>query len=279
MIRPWLPAISLALCLCTTASAQTTPAAAIAAAFSLTTSTSLPFPTTTLGAADANDFIVQGWSLSKGRIQNGADRIAFVADPFASTSTSTSASATPTPTKTSGGGGSPSGPQIISASGITVISTPASAAAPTPTPTGPVLAVTYPAHAFGSNSSGMQLENLWNASGGAAFDTVVLSYEVAFDAGFAFVKGGKMAGLRGGPDHVGCSGGAKPNGTDCFSARTMWRKEGAGEVYAYVPTPNGLCKDGGIICNSDFGTSIQRGSFSFLAGECVMKSLGFARPC
>lgn len=40
-------------------------------------------------------------------------------------------------------------------------------------------------------------------------------------------------------------------------------------VYAYIPTPNGLCKDDGIICNSDFGVSVQRGSFSFVAGQYV----------
>ncbi|EIN11822.1 hypothetical protein PUNSTDRAFT_142064 [Punctularia strigosozonata HHB-11173 SS5] len=249
---------AIALYLANSASAQTA-ASALASALSLTTSTSLPFPTATLGASDANTFIVQGWSLSKGRIQNGADRIAFVNDPFTSSITA-SASGTVTTSST------PSGPQIISASGVTVITSAVSPAA-TPTSTGPVLKVTYPANAFGSNSSGMQLENLWNTSDGSAFDSMVLSYEVAFDQGFEFVKGGKMAGLRGGQNHTGCSGGNKPNGTDCFSTRTMWRKGGAGEVYAYIPTPNGLCKDDDIICNSDFGTSIHRGSFSFLAGE------------
>lgn len=40
-------------------------------------------------------------------------------------------------------------------------------------------------------------------------------------------------------------------------------------VYAYIPTPNNLCSDNGITCNSDFGTSISRGSFGFESGRCV----------
>jgi hypothetical protein len=96
---------------------------------------------------------------------------------------------------------------------------------------------------------------------------MLLSYELAFDEGFDWVKGGKLPGLRGGPNPDGCSGGNEPNGTDCFSTRLMWRTNGAGEVYAYIPTPNGLCKESDIICNSDFGVSIQRGSFSFVSGQ------------
>lgn len=38
-------------------------------------------------------------------------------------------------------------------------------------------------------------------------------------------------------------------------------------VYAYIPTPNGLCKQSGIDCNDDFGISIKRGAFGFLAGS------------
>jgi len=96
---------------------------------------------------------------------------------------------------------------------------------------------------------------------------MLLSYELAFDTGFDWVKGGKLPGLRGGPNPDGCSGGNKPNGSDCFSTRIMWRTNGAGEVYAYIPTPNGLCNGKGILCNDEFGVSIQRGSFSFVSGQ------------
>lgn len=85
---------------------------------------------------------------------------------------------------------------------------------------------------------------------------MMLSYDVAFDANFAFNKGGKVAfnltlssllwnkpclylhhclgwfqlpGMRGGPDDRGCSGGSETDGTTCFSTRLMWRDGGAGE--------------------------------------------------
>lgn len=58
---------------------------------------------------------------------------------------------------------------------------------------------------------------------------MLLSYEVAFDKGFQWVKGGKLPGLRGGSDTSGCEGGAEPNGTDCWSTRLMWRTAGEGE--------------------------------------------------
>jgi hypothetical protein len=58
---------------------------------------------------------------------------------------------------------------------------------------------------------------------------MIISYEVAFDSGFDWVKGGKLPGLRGGPDPNNCSGGNQANGTNCFSSRLMWRTDGAGE--------------------------------------------------
>jgi len=211
------------------AQGRLTPAESVAGQYSLATSTSIPFPTATLSNSDATNFIQSNnaWSLSKGRIQNGANDTAFVTDPFPNT---------PTP-------------------GLAPIND-----------SGPVLQVTYPAGGLGP-TGGMQSYSLWNTSDGSSFNSMLLSYELAFDAGFDWVKGGKLPGLRGGPNPNGCSGGNEPNGTDCFSTRVMWRKNGAGEVYAYIPTPNGLCKDSGIICNSDFGVSVQRGSFTFASGQ------------
>lgn len=81
----------------------------------------------------------------------------------------------------------------------------------------------------------------------------------------SFNKGGKLPGLRGGSDPHGCSGGHYPEKGECFSARLMWREGGLGEVYAYVPKKGikNFCKKQGISCNSDYGTSLHRGSFSF----------------
>lgn len=200
------------------------PGASLASAYSLSTSTALPFPTATLGSADTQAFLVSNWGLNRGRVQNGGDDLAFVADPF--------------PNST------------ISASN----------------PSDPVLRVTYPQGSYSHNTGGAQFYSMWNATGDP-FLTAVLSYEIAFDTNFDWVLGGKLPGLRGGPLATECSGGNQPTKEDqCFSARLMWRRGGAGEVYAYIPTKNGICRDSDIDCNNDFGTSIGRGSFSFAFG-------------
>lgn len=68
---------------------------------------------------------------------------------------------------------------------------------------------------------------LWNTSGDP-WESMMVSYEVAFDKGFEWVKGGKLPGLRGGSPN-GCSGGNQADGTSCFSTRMMWRTSGQGE--------------------------------------------------
>lgn len=99
----------------------------------------------------------------------------------------------------------------------------------TTAPSGPVLQVTYPAGSFSHDTGGAQFYSLWNTSDGSTFNSVLLTYEVAFDADFDWVKGGKLPGLRGGPDVDGCSGGDAALGQNCFSSRLMWRASGAGE--------------------------------------------------
>jgi hypothetical protein len=210
-------------------SAAQIAADSVASQYSLSTSTSLPFPTATQSTTDAQSFIVSQWSLSKGHIQNGPGDLEFVNDPFPNT--------------------------------------PIPALASTTNTSSPVLEITYPQGGFSSDSSGAQLYQLWNATGGQVFQSMMVSYDIAFDSGFNWVKGGKLPGLRGGPNSTGCSGGSEPNGMDCFSARIMWRTNGKGEVYAYVPTPNKFCSEDGIICNSDFGISVQRGAFTLASGQ------------
>jgi hypothetical protein len=82
-------------------------------------------------------------------------------------------------------------------------------------------------------------------------DSLRLSYYVRFTNEFDFVKGGKLPGLFGGS---ATSGGEKPDGTNGFSTRFMWRRDGQGEVYAYLPT------------SSKYGTSIGRGQWYFTPG-------------
>jgi len=100
---------------------------------------------------------------------------------------------------------------------------------PTSAGSGPVLQVTYEAGSFSHDTGGAQLYSLWNTSDGSPFQSMMLAYDVAFDSGYDWVKGGKLPGLRGGPNLTGCDGGSQPNGTDCFSTRLMWRTNGLGE--------------------------------------------------
>jgi len=127
----------------------------------------------------------------------------------------------------------------------------------------PVFTVDYPAGSYSGGTGGTEFSTYFNESG-TPFGTVLLSYEVAFDSNFNWVKGGKLPGLRGG-DLSGCSGGAYSS--SCFSMRLMWRTGGEGEAYAYIPTTSGLCSSSGALCNQDgYGTSLDRGSYSFVSG-------------
>lgn len=86
----------------------------------------------------------------------------------------------------------------------------------------------------------------------APVDSLHLRYYVRFPEGFDYVKGGKLPGLFGGT----VTGGRRsPDGTDGFSTRLMWRRGGAGEVYAYLATSRGE------------GTSLGRGAWHFRPGD------------
>jgi hypothetical protein len=123
---------------------------------------------------------------------------------------------------------------------------------------GPVLRVRYPA----DSASHRAAADGASAGGAQAYLTVRsgpleeawLSYDLRFQTGFDFVKGGKLPGLYGG---TVTSGQHIPDGTDDFSTRYMWRTAGEGEVYAYLPT------------SQTHGTSIGRGSWTFPAGRWV----------
>ncbi|KAI9481607.1 MAG: hypothetical protein EXX96DRAFT_608284 [Benjaminiella poitrasii] len=98
--------------------------------------------------------------------------------------------------------------------------------------------------------------------------TVVFQYSVYFPKGFKFVRGGKLPGLFGG--HGECTGGE--DSKTCFSTRIMWRDEGEGEIYAYLPQStqrSDLCDNKVNICNPDYGFSLGRGSFKFTTGKWI----------
>ncbi|KAI5116822.1 hypothetical protein M0805_002880 [Coniferiporia weirii] len=98
---------------------------------------------------------------------------------------------------------------------------------------------------------------------------VVFGYSVMFEDGFEFNKGGKLPGAFGGDgsEAFGCSGGRQDARSNCFDGRFMWRAEGAGELYTYLPltTANSVAQLAvpGTIANDDYGFSVGRGSFAF----------------
>jgi len=188
----------LALLSFSLAATQTGPEA-LASQYALTTSTSMPYPSATMSTTDTQALLVSQWSLGKGRIQDGPDNLAFVNDPF--------------PTK------------------------PPNVTPGTTSSTGPVLRVTYSEGSFSHDTGGAQLYTLWNTTDGSSFDTMMVTYELAFDAGFDWVKGGKLPGIRGGLNSTGCSGGNQADGQDCFSSRLMWRAGGAAEGALFAPHP------------------------------------------
>lgn len=94
---------------------------------------------------------------------------------------------------------------------------------------GKVLRVHYPEGAVGANRGGVQFK----CKLGATTDAACAEYRLKFQEGFDFVKGGKLPGLCGGQCNTG---GDKCSGTDGWSARYMWRRQGKAVVYLYDMT-------------------------------------------
>jgi hypothetical protein len=128
----------------------------------------------------------------------------------------------------------------------------------------------YPKGSYaGANIAGF----IFTADGGASVDLdnakeVELTYSVKFAEGFQFALGGKLPGLYGGDDpatSTQCTGGHHHD--YCWSGRLMWRDNGAGEFYGYLPSANknaSFCKGGA--CNLKFGTSLGTGKWSYKPG-------------
>ncbi|KAF7975433.1 hypothetical protein HWV62_9561 [Athelia sp. TMB] len=100
----------------------------------------------------------------------------------------------------------------------------------------------------------------------------LFSYKVMFEDGFEWVKGGKLPGAFGGVGDASyrCSGGRQDDRCKCFSLRLMWRANGRGEIYSYIPL-NQTNEDRMLEIplshkNPDFGFSVGRGAFSFPKG-------------
>ncbi|WVO24658.1 uncharacterized protein IAS62_006028 [Cryptococcus decagattii] len=127
------------------------------------------------------------------------------------------------------------------------------------------LQATYPAGSYGLSNSGFSFYTAGDHSGVEvdSASEVSLSYSVFFEEGFGFNRGGKMPGLYGGTslsEAKSCSGGRETDRESCFSARLMWRTEGAGEIYDYLPVSYTGTDDG-------YGESIDRGAFTWATGR------------
>ncbi|TDL16632.1 hypothetical protein BD410DRAFT_731150 [Rickenella mellea] len=103
---------------------------------------------------------------------------------------------------------------------------------------------------------------------------IIMGYSVLFQEGWEWAKGGKIPGAYGGIGDLayGCTGGRDEDRWSCFNLRMMWRSEGKGELYAYVPLDDDNIKTLSKIPpyshrNPDYGFSVGRGSFIFPSGR------------
>jgi len=90
------------------------------------------------------------------------------------------------------------------------------------------IAVLYPEGEYGTSQTGAQ----WKVMLDGSYEHIRLSYRLQFVTPFEFVRGGKLPGMIGGE---GNTGGGIPDGTDGWSARMMWRVDGAIVQYVYHP--------------------------------------------
>ncbi len=65
-------------------------------------------------------------------------------------------------------------------------------------------------------------------------------YDIRFGEGFEFVQGGKLPGLAPSEPTAGC----RAASADSWSARPMWRAEGAGQAYYYGQDRSNSCGEG-----------------------------------
>ena len=92
---------------------------------------------------------------------------------------------------------------------------------------------------------------------------ITFQYDIYFDPKFDWVKGGKLPGLYGGVK--GASGGTHlDNG---MSARIMWRRNGGGELYMYIPLAQDSSVTAIAIDDFPYGLCLGRNQFYFVKGQ------------
>lgn|GEM_PF-623921 len=120
------------------------------------------------------------------------------------------------------------------------------------------LRVSFPQGGVGPGNGGAQWMVDFAPFRGRTFERLYVSYRVRFRPGFDFVQGGKLPGLVGGAANTG---GDRPNGSDGWSGRMMWRREGAAVQYLYHPDQPGTYGE-------DLDWTVA-GAGGFTAGEWI----------
>ncbi|KAF8634310.1 hypothetical protein AX17_004262 [Amanita inopinata Kibby_2008] len=103
---------------------------------------------------------------------------------------------------------------------------------------------------------------------------VTFSYRFLLQHDWEWVKGGKLPGVFGGVGDLAyhCTGGRAETRTHCFDLRPMWRPNGVGELYVYLPvTPSNTRRLLAVPPKSyphasNYGVSVGRGAFHFKLG-------------
>ncbi|KAJ3219718.1 hypothetical protein HK099_004613 [Clydaea vesicula] len=129
-----------------------------------------------------------------------------------------------------------------------------------------VMRVEYGSGSFGSKSNGGQTFYAQPPVDWKNAKKVKFCYDIMFEKGFEFNSAGKVPGLWGGPAE-NCK-----DPSTCWSARFMWRHQGAGEIYPTIDLnkqPKGFCANPKQCLNGsgDQGISVGRGSFKFSCGS------------
>ncbi|KAF9134629.1 hypothetical protein BGW39_006394 [Mortierella sp. 14UC] len=233
-----------------------------------------PMPSNPIQAAGAGTnnnnngerYLVQNWATTFHSIQIGGQDISFVGDPFKSAAGAAPAAAAFHARSVE----SASSSNTTISTNSTTTST-SSSSSSTDAEGGTVLQLNYPkgsyAPAIGPVTGGT---HFYAKPFGdkTPFSKMLVSYDVAFPSGFNWVLAGKLPGIYGGTPYDGCSGGVQSTGANCLTMRMMWRQNGVGEVYAYVPADpkSSFCRDSQVVCNDQYGKSIGRGQIYFQPG-------------
>eukprot|EP00121_Abeoforma_whisleri_P001943 Awhi_evm1s1740 len=136
-----------------------------------------------------------------------------------------------------------------------------------------VITTTFKSGRFGSKNG----SQFYTDEGDRFGREALLEYQLRFKSGFDFQLGGKLPGMHGGSSKT-CSGGRAATGSNCWSARLMWRTDGVAETYFYVPMgKTGLNEQDRSFCSKCHGDSrcsansahcsFGRGDYTFTTDE------------